>query len=382
MIKKKVNTELGRSMVEMLGTLAIMGVLTIGGIAGYRYAINKSNANTILNAVSQMAVTASTELTTQGSLTLPEWKDASGNLSISGAFGVETARYDDGAFGIIVSNMNDEVCERIKGMDWKVPEDVAINDESDSCDQGEANKIAFVFSNTLTKKSESESNNDLQSCSSQADCPYCHTCTGGKCVPDALCDNSCPPDKPVLTSSGNCISCNYENGNFFTPNSESECSKCNNYTYNNGNCIPLNCPSGYIFYKKWNRCVACFESDSLEIDKDTCLTACPNRTYSDGLCKGSCSAPGQFRDGWGQCSSCERIDNFFFTSCNSKCPNRHRERYYDGCVPNCEIGFGWNTNRCCQDNEIYIQTNTSSYGNWGQCCPKTRPNWNGSKCVP
>ncbi|MBQ7412775.1 MAG: hypothetical protein IJV07_00665 [Alphaproteobacteria bacterium] len=50
--------ELGRSMVEMLGTLAIMGVLTIGGIAGYRYAINKSNANTILGAVSQMAVTA------------------------------------------------------------------------------------------------------------------------------------------------------------------------------------------------------------------------------------------------------------------------------------------------------------------------------------
>ena len=148
-----INTQSGRSMVEMLGTLAIMGVLTIGGIAGYRYAINKSNANTILNAVSQMAVTASVELTTQGSLTLPEWKDANGNLSISGAFGVETARYDDGAFGIIVSDMNDEVCERIKGMDWKVPEDIAINDESDVCDQGEANKIAFVFSNTLTKKS-------------------------------------------------------------------------------------------------------------------------------------------------------------------------------------------------------------------------------------
>ncbi|MBQ7413610.1 MAG: hypothetical protein IJV07_05010, partial [Alphaproteobacteria bacterium] len=151
--------------VEMLGTLAIMGVLTIGGIAGYRYAINKSNANTILGAVSQMAVTASTELTTQGSLTLPEWKDANGNLSISGAFGVETARYDDGAFGIIVSNMNDEVCERIKGMDWKVPEDVAINGESDSCDQGEANKIAFVFSNTLTKKSESgEGEDEPQTC--------------------------------------------------------------------------------------------------------------------------------------------------------------------------------------------------------------------------
>ena len=189
-----INTQSGRSMVEMLGTLAIMGVLTIGGIAGYRYAINKSNANTILNAVSQMAVTASTELTTQGSLTLPEWKDASGNLSISGAFGVETARYDDGAFGIIVSNMNDEVCERIKGMDWKVPEDVAINDETGVCDQGEANTIEFVFNNTLTKKS-APGNAGGEDAGATCD-PACTgdmTCQDGSCACPAgraLCDSA------------------------------------------------------------------------------------------------------------------------------------------------------------------------------------------------
>ncbi|MBR1841090.1 MAG: hypothetical protein IJ778_03060 [Alphaproteobacteria bacterium] len=38
----------GRSMVEMLGVLAIMGVLSIGGIAGYskammKYKINKTS---------------------------------------------------------------------------------------------------------------------------------------------------------------------------------------------------------------------------------------------------------------------------------------------------------------------------------------------------
>ena len=161
--RKDKRAQSGRSMVEMLGTLAIMGVLTIGGIAGYRYAINKSNSNTILNAVSQMAVTASTELTTQGSLTLPEWKDASGNLTINGAYGVETERYDDGAFGIVVSNMNDEVCDRIDGMDWKIPEDIVINDESGNCDQGEANKITFVFNNTLgTGDGESSDADDAE----------------------------------------------------------------------------------------------------------------------------------------------------------------------------------------------------------------------------
>ena len=42
----------GRSMIEMLGVLAIIGVLTIGGLMGYRYAMNKHKANTILNDVS------------------------------------------------------------------------------------------------------------------------------------------------------------------------------------------------------------------------------------------------------------------------------------------------------------------------------------------
>ena len=51
--------ERGRSMVEMLGVLAVMGVLSIGGVAGYRYAIDKMNANDIINEVRKRAITAS-----------------------------------------------------------------------------------------------------------------------------------------------------------------------------------------------------------------------------------------------------------------------------------------------------------------------------------
>lgn len=43
------SNESGRSMVEMLGVLAIIGVLSIGGIAGYRYAMNKHKANEWMN---------------------------------------------------------------------------------------------------------------------------------------------------------------------------------------------------------------------------------------------------------------------------------------------------------------------------------------------
>lgn len=46
----RINTsELGRSMVEMLGVLAIIGVLSIVGIAGYKKAMNKIRANELMN---------------------------------------------------------------------------------------------------------------------------------------------------------------------------------------------------------------------------------------------------------------------------------------------------------------------------------------------
>lgn len=58
MIRKK---EQGRSMVEMLGVLAIIGVLSIGGIAGYTMSINRHKANQIVDMGSKLSVLAQTK---------------------------------------------------------------------------------------------------------------------------------------------------------------------------------------------------------------------------------------------------------------------------------------------------------------------------------
>ena len=68
------NLENGRSMVEMLGTLAIIGVLSIGGIAGYSYGMDKYRANQTMRDISLRTV----DLLTQASqgrteLSLAEW---------------------------------------------------------------------------------------------------------------------------------------------------------------------------------------------------------------------------------------------------------------------------------------------------------------------
>ena len=48
-MKFKNENQSGRSMVEMLGVLAIIGVLSVAGISGYRMAMNKHQANEWIN---------------------------------------------------------------------------------------------------------------------------------------------------------------------------------------------------------------------------------------------------------------------------------------------------------------------------------------------
>ena len=53
-------SEKGRSMVEMLGVLAVIGVLSVMGIKGYQRAMLSYKANEIVNSVSMLAVAAQT----------------------------------------------------------------------------------------------------------------------------------------------------------------------------------------------------------------------------------------------------------------------------------------------------------------------------------
>ncbi|MGN0919536.1 MAG: type II secretion system protein, partial [Alphaproteobacteria bacterium] len=55
--------ETGRSMVEMLGVLAIMGVLSVGGVSMYSSAMSKHRANELLNEASKRAAIVARQIT-------------------------------------------------------------------------------------------------------------------------------------------------------------------------------------------------------------------------------------------------------------------------------------------------------------------------------
>lgn len=59
--------EQGRSMIEMLGVLAIVGVLSVGGIAGYSKAMNKFKTNKLIEQVNMISTNIRTLYSSQKS---------------------------------------------------------------------------------------------------------------------------------------------------------------------------------------------------------------------------------------------------------------------------------------------------------------------------
>ena len=112
--------ESGRSMVEMLGVLAIIGVLSVGGIAGYTMAMNKYRANEIAAAAAQCGMMAVAKATTGGTAvsstdcsTLMEIPNSvSGNIS-----SMTVTAATDGTSTVSVQASDASVNKALKGME-------------------------------------------------------------------------------------------------------------------------------------------------------------------------------------------------------------------------------------------------------------------------
>lgn len=83
----KIN-EQGRSMIEMLGVLAIVGVLSVGGIAGYSKAMNKFKTNKVIDQVNMLSTNIRTLYSSQRS-----YKDLNNTTAVNAAL-VPAEMYD------------------------------------------------------------------------------------------------------------------------------------------------------------------------------------------------------------------------------------------------------------------------------------------------
>ena len=98
----------GRSMIEMLGVLAIIGVMSIGGIALYRRAVNNHQANTILDDVNRFAfviMESNRAFSTNAFIDNVEYSQTSTH-NLDAFLGASS-----GQFGIVVTDVPKGVCE-------------------------------------------------------------------------------------------------------------------------------------------------------------------------------------------------------------------------------------------------------------------------------
>ena len=247
-MQKKINksnshsTETGRSMMEMLGVLAVMGVLSVGGTAMYTSAMNKHKANELLNEASKRATSAATQFI-QGK-EKAFFNEFQNNLGFI-EFNSETSTGDnENQFKITLKKIpNTNICSLIKS---QIGSNSPFRKINDSCSEISFNKDLsttkypsdFNHLNTCTDAGYSW-------CGAETN-PLCSTnCCNNKTVGECqICDKSSgavlvsPANGNVCGNNGIC-----QHGTCYEQSNEENCIDggpyCNDNTY--GKC----CPAGY-----------------------------------------------------------------------------------------------------------------------------------------
>ena len=175
----------GRSMIEMLGVLAIIGVLSIGGLLGYRRAVNNHQANQILDDANRLAfvvMESGQAFEPYNNITGLEFTQTSPYFM--NAFTEATSQQ----FAIMVTNVPKGVCEALlpkASVEYKVrtlvadtiqeiaqvsPNSTLYTDSTDICN--DINDVILYFGD-VSKQCTSI---DEKECTSYADCCYGEFC--------------------------------------------------------------------------------------------------------------------------------------------------------------------------------------------------------------
>ncbi len=268
----------GRSMVEMLGTLAVMGILAIGGIMGYSYAMKKYRSNQIANELSvlsnQIFLAMSMPHHGEYELSLGDPYDKSQLTSSDYAFSFgcgdgtvaeAPCSADEYAYYMSLENIPEDLCSTLVQTTQHLS-NLVEQQVNGSVDVTGTNCISSETGNALTlffETEKSDSNKDETPapipCESDSECPElcdttsntCKTCSeinaatpkwnGTSCV--TCSENSV--NTPIWDGTS-CVACPSETPKWDTDKKE---------------CVPVECPENKPYYHNTSEtCVACYEN--------------------------------------------------------------------------------------------------------------------------
>ena len=277
----------GRSMVEMLGVLAVIGVLSVAAIWGYDFAMSKHKANEILAAVFRQLPSISTAM--QQEQDPAEYEETLFGVTISlvGEDPSQDLKGTDDGFVIQIENLSSSVCKNL------------INGFSDEkavvkskCDGNETeNYVQFTFNYDLSPVDETENFGDIPAVpEDNGSCPEHAICTGDtvtscedgykkvKSLVHCQQDGDCVVEYDYPTEQ--CITC--PAGWYCKDGKASQCPK-GNYCPS-GSAQPIPCEAGtYMQNTTKEKCLDCEEGYFCPPDENGLYTkwgqVCPQGHY-------------------------------------------------------------------------------------------------------
>ena len=403
--------EAGRSMVEMLGVLAVIGVLSVSGILGYKFAMNKYIANETINELNIRASAIShhmeqyIENNYAGDIPMEMGPVMRMGYPITARMHPQYVDY----FEMFVSEVPSEICKLLLQSQWQAPYSIFIGTTQyessvDICTQAEKVELAYEFHKDLLPEAEIEEKDrhEIMRCrhSKDCNCGTCNTETGlcetncldnEKCVKDysepewmiccrksnivgsyccasvtedgKCCDwdgNCCPADKPLKDDKGRCYSCDDPISITVARNST-----CN-----------IVCPKRFINNSASKRCILCGVAGTKFADKPLydwagncyacdyeggfdmgshlnathwkkCAETCEDRYAVKNMCNPKCPDDSPLTGVDGACYDCNYSGKALSTPCSDVCSNRTLKDGY--CVrTKCLTGTFADKNGTCQ----------------------------------
>ena len=419
----------------MLGVLAVIGVLSVAGIAGYRYAMTMYRANETVHEINLRAYAIAP--IADNNTTDPEEPEIVMEMGEYTNLGYPIRAYwleDPKYFEIEVQNVPVDECKMILRTEWTLPiimkvGDLAYDGNTSICDglteAGEPTTTAIMvfqygahLEDDMLPYQECYNDDDCASkcarCSAEGVCvsicgsnercrqdiltgsqvcctsdrwagPYCCPSTmNGYCC-NVAGDQCCPWFKPLIDKNGNCYTCEEENGVDVTGVNEN-CNACPNREVWNNKCV---LPCGENEIRGTNgKCYSCDEPNPIEMDDaiNRCASTCPSRV-ANGWFNEYCSVPcgeGTFTGNNGKCYSCdeEKTISVYGVSHDGceKCSDRTIVGLH--CVLDCPTGeFRGDDGKCYNCTEPNAIKMTTAINSCSQkCVYRVANGWNDNYC--
>ena len=417
-LKYKKIMQSGRSMVEILGVLAVAGVLSIGAVSGYKYGMNKYRANETINELQVRAIGLMQQISRGEIVELN--MEMGDKTKLGYTVDAWINEKDPKYFYIALENVPPAICKQILKEKWITPTAVYVGD---NIYYGYNNSICgndtyappmdfefyrdFAVASEYVEGSYSYSYSDYyytyspeytapqQSCSDSDD-PLgdiggkCHACdtsssvevgSNGKC--SEICPNriktgdycylkQCSADKPLQSYNG-CYACN--NTSQIYIGQDGQCSEvCSNRVKSpNGQYCVLPCSTDKPLMNTNGSCYACNSTANVYVGQDLqCSEICSNRVKSpSGYCSLACSADKPLVNSSGGCYACNNTSRIYVGpngQCSEICPDRIKDS--NGyCVLNCGEGTYANKPLRGNDGNCYACNDTTNIyvGENGKC---------------